>query len=95
MHLNDGIVQMIAAILSCLIVALVFLLLLRLHDAFREIGFELRQTQRVIEDQTVRIEVKLAQVARAASHQNASGERSEENRRPAVPTLDEIMENLG
>src|SRR5688572_1999806 len=87
-----GSVQMVAAILSCAVLALIFLVLLKLVDAFREMAFEARQTQRSIEEQTVRIEAKLDQLAQAASTRDADAQRSEQSSRPLGPTLDEIIE---
>ena len=86
---------MVAAILSCAVLALIFLVLLKLVDAFREMAFEVRQTQRSIEEQTVRIEAKLDQLTQAASSRNAEAQRSEEGSRPMGLTLDEIIEKLG
>ena len=70
-------------------------MLLKLVDAFREMAFEVRQTQRSIEEQTVRIEAKLDQLTQAASSRNAEVQRSEEGSRPMGLTLDEIIEKLG
>ena len=89
-----GSVQMVAAILSCAVLALIFLA----AQARRRIsgdGVRGPPDTALHEEQTVRIEAKLDQLAQAASTRDAYAQRSEQSSRPMGPTLDEIIEKLG
>ena len=75
------------------LLALAFLGLLKVADAFRDLSFEIRQARVVLEHQTTRME----QIHQEwwSWNQRALAERAEESRRLRSPTLDEIMEDTG
>src|SRR5688500_1467885 len=90
-----GSVQMVAAILSCAVLALIFLVLLKLVDAFREMAFEARQTQRSIEEQTARIQAQHGQRAQAAARRDAPAQRRQRGGPPLAAPRDEILAQRG
>ena len=75
------------------LLALAFLGLLKVADAFRDLSFEIRQARGALEHQTTRME----QIHQEwwSWNQRELADRAEESRRRTTPTLDEIMEDVG
>ena len=82
-----------SAVLLIALLALAFVALLKIADTFRDLSFEIRQTRFAIEHQTT----KLGEFHQAwwTWVQRKPAERAEESRRRNMPTLDELMEDIG
>jgi hypothetical protein len=82
-----------STVLLIALLALGFLGILKVADAFRDMSFEIRQARAVIEHQTTRLEAIHQEWW--SWNQRELADRAEESRRLKTPTLDEIMEDVG
>ena len=82
-----------STVLLIALLALAFLGLLKVADAFRDLSFEISQARAALEHQTTRME----QIHQEwwTWNQRELADRAEESRRRSKPTLEEIMDDVG
>jgi hypothetical protein len=85
--------QSLSSVLLISLLALAFLGLLKVADAFRDLSFEIRQARAALEHQMTRME----QIHQEwwSWNQPELADRAKESRRRTTPTLDQIMQDVG